>query len=102
MADFESVITLAHEDGTWALAEVEGKTLVSIWLAAVYANANATDRWKNCKSLVVPLNELMSSRLEVFAGNNFLINVFSVQGKTGFVVTPDELKADLGEELENY
>jgi len=81
---------------------VEGKTIVSLWPAAVYARANATDFWANCQVLVIPLDELLSARLGSFEENRFLINVFSKPSKTGFVVSSDEFRADLEGELENY
>ncbi|RZK34189.1 MAG: DUF2750 domain-containing protein [Hymenobacter sp.] len=102
VADFELIYTLAHEDGTWALAEVEGKTIVSLWPAAAYAQANATDVWADYKPLAISLDELLSTRLKSFEENGFLINVFSKLGKTGFIVSSDEFRADLEEELENY
>lgn len=102
VVDFELIYTLMHEDGTWALAEVEGKTIVSLWPAAVYAKANATDVWADYKPLAISLDELLATRLESFEENEFLINVFSKPGKTGFVVSSDEFRADLEEELENY
>jgi len=102
VADSELIYTLAHEDGTWALAEVEGKTIVSLWPAVVYAQANATDVWANYQVLTISLNELLTTRLESFKENGFLINVFSKPNKTGFVVSSDEFRADLEEELENH
>ena len=102
VADFELIYTLVHEDGNWALAEVEGKTIVSLWPAAVYAQANATDVWADYQTLAISLDELLSARLESFDKNGFLINVFSKLGKTGFIVSSDEFRADLEEELENY
>ena len=41
VVDFEASYTLTHADGTWALAEVEGNILVSLWPAAAYAELNA-------------------------------------------------------------
>lgn len=102
VADFELIYTLAHEDGTWALAEVEGKTIVSLWPAAVYAQANATDVWASYKALAISLDELLSTRLESFKENGFLVNVFSKPSKTGFVVSSDKFRTDLEEELGNY
>jgi hypothetical protein len=102
VADFELIYTLVHEDGTWALAEVEGKTIVSLWPAVVYAQANATGVWASYQTLAISLDELLSTRLASFEENGFLINVFSKPSKTGFVVSSDEFRADLEEELENY
>lgn len=100
--DFELLYTLVHEDGTLALAELEGKTIVSLWPAAVYAKANATEVWTGYQVLAISLDELLATRLESFKKHKFLINIFSKPGKTGFVVSADEFRADLEEELENY
>ncbi|RZJ61213.1 MAG: DUF2750 domain-containing protein [Hymenobacter sp.] len=76
--------------------------MVSLWPAVVYAQVNATDVWANYRVLVITLNELLTTRLESFKENRFLINVFSKPNKTGFVVSSDEFRADLEEELENH
>ena len=102
VVDFERAYTLTHTDGTWALAEVEGNTLVSIWPAAVYAELNAVREWQGYVPHALSLDELMTTRLESFEQNDFLINVFPINGKTGFVVNPDEFRADLEEESKNY
>jgi len=34
--------------------------------------------------------------------NNYLINVFPMNNKTGFVVSLEEFERDLSEELKNY
>ncbi len=74
----------------------------SLWPAAIYAQANATAVWIEYKPLATSLDELLSTRLESFEENGFLINVFPKPGKTGFVVSSDEFRADLEEELESY
>lgn len=102
VVDFEIAYTLSHSDGTWALAEVEGNTLVSLWPAATYAELNAVGEWQGYVPHAISLDELMTTRLDSFNQNDFLVNVFSINGKTGFVVSPDELRADLEEESENY
>ena len=101
-ADFELIYTLAHEDGTLAIAEVEGESLISFWPAAIYAEANAVDAWANYYTLAVSLKELLTTHLELFKKNGFLVNVFPKQDKTGFIVSPGEFRVDLEEELENY
>ena len=104
-ADFELIYTLAHEDGTLAIAEVEGESLISFWPAAIYADyaeANAVDAWANCYTLAVSLKELLTTHLELFKKNGFLVNVFPKQDKTGFIVSLGEFRVDLEEELENY
>ncbi|WP_083322177.1 DUF2750 domain-containing protein [Hymenobacter lapidarius] len=102
VVDFEMAYTLTRADGTWALASVEGNTLVSIWPAAVYSELSAVGEWQEYVPHALSLHELMTTRLEAFEKNGFLINVFSINGKTGFVVNSNEFRADLEEESENY
>ena len=89
VVDFEASYTLTHADGTWAPAEAERNTLVSLWPAAVYAELNAVGSWQGCLPRMLTLEELMSTRTVSFGENGFLVNVFSINGKTGFVVNPD-------------
>lgn len=65
------------------------KTIVSLWPAAICTKANATDVWAGYQALAIPLNELLSTRLESLEKNKFLINVFSKPSKTGFIVSSD-------------
>ncbi|GAA3985703.1 DUF2750 domain-containing protein [Hymenobacter antarcticus] len=102
VVDFEMAYTLTHADGTWALAAVEGNTLISIWPAAVYTELNAGGKWQGYVPHALSLDELVITHLESFEQNDFLINVFSVNGETGFVVNPDEFRAVLEEESKNY
>lgn len=62
---FELVYTLTHVDGTWALAEVEDNTFVSLWPAAVYAELNAVGKWQGYVPHGFSLEELMSTRPRV-------------------------------------
>ena len=51
---------------------------------------------------MLTLEELMSTRTVSFEENGFLIDIFSINGKTEFVVNPDEFRTDLEKESENY
>lgn len=95
VADYEKAYTLTHEGETWALAEVKGKKLVSLSPTAVYAELNVVEAQEGYKPHAIPLDELMSTRLDSFNENGFLINVLAANGKTRLVVIPDELRVDL-------
>jgi hypothetical protein len=97
VADFGQAYTLVHEDGTRALADADGKTLLSVWPAASYAKRNAIGEWLHCQAQNISLEQLISVEPD-----EVLVNVFSVNGKAGFIVSPEELKRDLKEELEQY
>ncbi|MCH4828206.1 MULTISPECIES: hypothetical protein [Flavobacterium] len=48
------------------------------------------------------LDDLEDEIFDLIASKNYLIDVFPVNGKSGFVVDLDEFARDLSEELKNY
>lgn len=62
--------------------------------------SNLSDGWEDCKPLKLSLEDLQNELYEIIATENYLINVFPINGKTGFVVNIDEFKRDLNEELD--
>ncbi|WP_342332358.1 DUF2750 domain-containing protein [Pedobacter sp. FW305-3-2-15-E-R2A2] len=101
VADEEMVYTLSFENEI-AIAEVKNNKLISIWSAAEFAKECAVLEWGNYDVVEFSLDEFKDKIGALVAKNGFLINVFSVANKTGFIVNWSELWRDLEEELEQY
>ena len=61
-------------------------------------------RHQNSNPVIATLNEddFEDKIIAIIEEENYLINVFPVNNKTGFVVTLQELIRDLNDELEQY
>ena len=72
------------------------------WPKPDYIISNLNSGWLNCKPKRLILDDL---EIEIFAlieSQDYLINVFPINGKTGFVVNLDEFARDLSDALKKY
>lgn len=102
IADFEELWTIIDENGDYALSDIDDKVLISFWSAKEYIASNLSEGWKNCKAKKLTLDDLEDEIFDLIASENLLINVFPINGKSGFVVDLDEFARDLSDELKNY
>lgn len=97
----EKIYTLSFNKEI-AIAEVNGKKLISIWSAKEYAEVYAIHEWENYEVTEFDLDEFEDVVGKLVIENGYLVNVFSIANKSGFVVSWDELWRDLDDELEQY
>lgn len=102
IADFEEVWTIKDNNGDYALSDVEDNTFLSLWSAREYVESNLNCGWEDCVPIKLSLEELGDNLLPIAFENDYLINVFPVNGKSGFVVSLEEFTRDLNEELKQY
>lgn len=102
VADFEEFWTIVDEKGDFALSKIDKSTLVSFWTAEEFAQINLDDGWANCVPFKLDLDNFEEAIIPMIEENNYLINVFPANGKSGFVVNLDEFLRDLNNELEQY
>lgn len=102
VADFQELWTIVDEEGEVALSEIKDNKLVSFWTSEPFIESNLSGGWKNCSAFKLHLEDLDETIFPLISDNNYLINVFPVNGKSGFVVNIDEFIRDLNEELEQY
>jgi hypothetical protein len=101
VANSEKMCALQKED-EWAIAEVDNYKLFSLWSAEEIASLNATGIWEGYDSVEISFDMFEEQVVPVIRQNDYLLNIFSVNGKVGFVVDVDEFIRDLKEELKNY
>ena len=102
IADFEEIWTIVDKNGDIALSDIEEKTFISFWTAEPFIKSNLNKGWKKCTPVKLDLDNFEETVSPLIKENNYLINVFPVNGKSGFIVNIDEFIRDLNEELEQY
>lgn len=100
-AEFGEMYSLKKGD-EWALADIEDKVLFSLWPAEAFAAREATGAWEGYKAKAFTLEEFENALLPLITKAGCMFNVFSVDGKLGFIVDKEEFLRDLGEELDTY
>jgi len=102
VADSERMYTLVDDNGNFAIADVESSTVLSVWSASEFAENNAVDEWGSFSVKEITLEEFEEDIIDMIEENNWLISVFSIKGKSGFVVDINEFAKDLSAEMQKY
>ncbi|GAA4435175.1 hypothetical protein GCM10023091_11130 [Ravibacter arvi] len=102
VADYEELWTIVDENGDYALSDIDDGVLISFWSAKEFIYSNLDQGWANCEPLKLTLDDLEETVFDLIASESYLINVFPVNGKSGFVVNLDEFARDLSDELKKY
>lgn len=102
VADFEELWTIINFNGDYALSDVEDNVMISFWPKSEFIKSNLTNGWEDCKPKRLTLDDLENEIFDLIDSNNFLINIFPVNGKSGFIVDLNEFARDLSDELKNY
>ncbi len=102
VADFETMYTLVNDAGNLVLSEIEDKYLLPFWSAQVYAELNIANEWEKYTVKKVTLEEFEDDYIDMIVENNYLINIFPIDNKTGFVVDVNEFARDLADEMQKY
>ena len=102
VADSERMYTLVDDNGNLAIADVESSAVLSVWSASEFAENNAVDEWGSFSVKEITLEEFEEDIIDMIEENNWLISVFSIKGKSGFVVDINEFAKDLSAEMQKY
>ena len=101
VADYEELFT-AKENGKWLITEGGGYNFFMLWSSEEYANLFIKEGWEGCVSAKITLDEFMENIIPIIKEEELLLSIFALGGKSGFVVSLDEFKRDLSEELDKY
>lgn len=102
IADYEEVWTIIDVEEDYALCDIGEYTLISLWPNKEFIGSNLNKQWSMCKPLKLTLDDLYTHLYPLITKEGFLLNVFPINGKAGFIVSLEEFNTDLNEELENY
>ena len=102
ISDLEVLYSLKSPEGNFAISEIDKHYMLPLWSHEEFAKLNLNAGWENFEIYEISLEKLEADIFSFILENNYLINVFPLNSKTGFVVNLEEFKRDLEEELENY
>lgn len=102
IADFEELWTIIDANSDFTLAEVENNTVISFWTHEAFIESNLTPDWSDCVPFKLDIDTLQDIVIPLIRQNNYLINVFPVDSRIGYIVSLTDFVRDLNEELEQY
>ncbi|WP_343321132.1 DUF2750 domain-containing protein [Sphingobacterium multivorum] len=102
VADTERMYTLVNGNNEYALSEVKGNYVFSLWPFREYALLSIVGEWDNYQVKEITLDQFENEVIDFIEENKYLINVFTVDSKAGFIVNLIEFARDLSDELKKY
>ncbi|MEM6316119.1 MAG: DUF2750 domain-containing protein [Bacteroidota bacterium] len=102
VADYEVLYSLKLPDGNWAIGEAENNNFFMLWPNKEATQQFIDEQWTECVPFEIPYSNFIDELINYIEKEKFLLNIFSVKQKTGFVVSTNELIRDMNLELEKY
>ncbi|MHA3788660.1 DUF2750 domain-containing protein [Flavobacterium hauense] len=102
IAETDELWTLIDNDGRFALFEVNNKTVFSVWPDETSIESNITPDWQDYIPFKINLDELEETIIPLIRQNNYFINIFPVDSRTGYLVALNDFVRELNRELKNY
>ncbi|MGV2450274.1 UNVERIFIED_CONTAM: DUF2750 domain-containing protein [Ralstonia mannitolilytica] len=100
IADFEQLWTIIDQGGNYVISEIDEFSFISFWPDEEFVALYLEKDWEDCKPIKLTLDDLKEDVFEIINTENYLINVFPVNGRSGFVVSLEEFDRDLQDELD--
>jgi hypothetical protein len=101
LAETGELWTLIDDTGSFALFEVENKTVISFWPEELFIESNLTPDWIDCIPFKLDMDALEETVIPFIRQNHYLINVFPVDSRTGYIVNLTDFVTDLNNQIEN-
>ncbi|MFC3157160.1 Protein of unknown function [Chryseobacterium arachidis] len=102
IADAQQLWTIVDSEGNYAISMIDKHSLISFWPEEEFIASNLEENWEDYKPLLLTLDDLSDNVIDYIAQEGLLINVFPLNGRSGFVVDLEEFSRDLTTELKNY
>lgn len=102
IADLEEIWILINKNQDLAISNVENNTLIPLWSASEFVDSCLNGIWGNYLPLKLTLDNFGDNIVPLIKEKNYLIDVFPVKNKSGFIVSLEEFIIDLNEELTKY
>ncbi len=90
----QRLYVLEQSPGAYAVSSFEDKTILAMWPGEEYASKLAEGDWSEFTAREIPLNQ-MDPILDKIEDMGWNIDMFPVDGKTGYLVTVEEFITDL-------
>ncbi|MBA3945262.1 MAG: DUF2750 domain-containing protein [Herpetosiphonaceae bacterium] len=98
VADWEHIWSLASEAG-WVLAYADEREVVPVWSHPRFAASCASDEWANHFPRSIPLTMWLERWTPGMVDDRRLVAVFPTPHDKGVVVSPNQLRDDIRDEL---
>ncbi|MBN1123429.1 MAG: DUF2750 domain-containing protein [Sedimentisphaerales bacterium] len=102
VCDWEEIWSLRNEDGWVVLGDSEGNECFPVWPAKDFAAMACQGDWKDCEPSSIPLDKWLTSWIDGLRNDQRLVAVFPNQDLKSSVVSSDQLRTDMQEELAKY
>lgn len=102
VADGEIMFTLTNGDGNIIVSQIDKKMIVPFWSSTEFVELCKITGWENLDIKEISLDYFEDKIIDWIEENNYLLNIFPVENKTGFVVDINEFARDLSDELKKY
>ncbi len=99
IAEWEEVYVLESFSNELAYGEVEGHAILPVWPSKASASQNAIDGWGDHKPKSYSIEDFFDL---IGEEDDFLISIYPVENKSGFILSVEEFMRDLIVELRNY
>lgn len=100
VADFEELWTITDKKGDLILSIIDDNKLVSFWTNEAFITGNLKGDFEKCIPFKMSLDDFEEKIIPLILENKYLLNIFSLNGKSGFIVDINEFVRDLNEELD--
>lgn len=102
IADSELLYTLIFPNDNYAISSIDSHNLFPVWSAEEFASNCKIAGWEESIIKEISFDDLEEWFFDFIVENNYLLNVFPVGDKTGFIVDLEEFTKDLKSELDKY
>lgn len=100
VADFQTVWGL-YNDG-WATMESQGRKGIPFWPEPDFAKLCGTGNWVGYAPREIPLDDFLDKWVPGMLSDGIFAGIFPTLADNPFVVSAEELCADLKQELQQY
>lgn len=100
--DFEELWMLKSSDHEFVLSDIEDQTLITFWSNEEYVKQCLIDDWRDYYPIKYSMDEFYDLIVPIIKKHNYLVEIFPIPNKTGFIVDLDEFLRDIQEEDTNY
>lgn len=102
VAESGELWTVIDSDGNFTLEEIENETVLSFWTHESFIESNLTPDWKDCIPYKLDMDGLENVVIPLIRQNNYLINVFPVESRTGYLINLADFIMDVNDALSKY
>ena len=102
IADWEEVWSVAKGNGWAIMCDDHRLELIPMWPSRAFASACCCNEWQDYAPRAIKLDTWLQKWLPGFSQEGRSIAVFPLPDDQGIIVSPDKLKSDLLEEIQQY